>query len=137
MPGATTRTMPAMLGTRSPATRAFPCIWGGDEWGPYRGRDLIVEWMIGVKKTQSDQRRHCMTNFVFDEISDTLGRIRCFLLVLTAAGAIRSDSSKPRAGTGSKARQDTELENPQAGALPGRSVLMRQHDQPGRKHDER
>jgi hypothetical protein len=57
---------------------------GASEWGPYRGRDLIVEWMAGVKKTQTDQRRHCISNFVFDEITSTQARIRCFLLVTAA-----------------------------------------------------
>ncbi len=54
---------------------------GTDGWGPYRGRDLIVEWMFNVRKTQSDQRRHCVTNFLFDELTDASALVRCFLTV--------------------------------------------------------
>jgi hypothetical protein len=57
---------------------------GAAEGGPYRGRDLIVEWMAGVKKTQSDQRRHSISNFLFDEMSVAQALIRCFLLVTAA-----------------------------------------------------
>jgi hypothetical protein len=56
----------------------------GKEWGPFRGRDLIVDWMAGVKKTQSDQRRHSITNVLFDDIADAHATVRC-VLVLTAA----------------------------------------------------
>lgn len=59
---------------------------GGKEWGPFRGRDLIVEWMTSVKRTQSDQRRHSITNVLFDELNDSLATVRC-VLVLTAAQA--------------------------------------------------
>lgn len=58
-------------------------VAGGGEWGPYLGRESIVEWMMGVMQTQSDQRRHSMTNVVFDEVSETEAVLRCFL-VLTA-----------------------------------------------------
>lgn len=65
-------------------------LQGGKEWGPFRGRDLIVDWMTSVKKTQSDQRRHNITNVLFDQLSDSLATVRC-VLVLTAAenGAVR------------------------------------------------
>ena len=63
---------------------------GGKEWGPFRGRELIVDWMTSVKKTQSDQRRHSITNVLFDELNDASASVRC-VLVLTAAknGAVR------------------------------------------------
>ncbi len=38
---------------------------GTDGWGPYTGRAQIVEWLAGVMQTQSDQRRHLVSNFVF------------------------------------------------------------------------
>ena len=63
---------------------------GGKEWGPFRGRDLIVDWVTSVKRTQSDQRRHSITNVLFDELTDGRAAVRC-VLVLTAAegGAVR------------------------------------------------
>lgn len=57
----------------------------GKEWGPLRGRDLIVDWMSNVKKTQSGQRRHSITNVAFDEIADAHAIVRCFLMVTAAA----------------------------------------------------
>lgn len=62
----------------------------GKEWGPFRGRDLIVDWMCSVKRTQSDQRRHSITNVLFDDLADERATVRC-VLVLTAAenGAVR------------------------------------------------
>lgn len=57
---------------------------GTDGWGPYRGRDLIVDWMFAAREMQSDQRRHCVTNFLFDELTDSRAAVRCFLTVTAA-----------------------------------------------------
>ena len=57
---------------------------GTPGWGPYVGRDVIVEWQASFMKIQSDQRRHSMTNILFDELTPSHARVRCFL-VLTAA----------------------------------------------------
>ena len=56
----------------------------GKEWGPLRGRDLIVDWMANVKKDQSGQRRHSITGLVFDELADDRAAVRCFLVVTSA-----------------------------------------------------
>src|SRR6266568_383723 len=59
-------------------------LQGTPGWGPFVGREVIVDWMAGVMKTQSDQRRHSMTNVVFDELTSAHAVVRSFL-VLTAA----------------------------------------------------
>jgi hypothetical protein len=56
----------------------------GKEWGPLRGRDLIVDWMANVKKTQSGQRRHSITGVLFDELAQEHATVRCFLVVTSA-----------------------------------------------------
>jgi hypothetical protein len=59
-------------------------LQGSRGWGPYLGRDTIVEWMSGFMRPQTDQRRHSMTNFIFDQLTATQALVRCFL-VLTSA----------------------------------------------------
>jgi hypothetical protein len=59
---------------------------GGEDWGPFVGREAIVEWMAGFMKAQADQRRHSMTNVLFDELTDTRAVVRCFLVLTAAEG---------------------------------------------------
>lgn len=63
---------------------------GTDGWGPYRGRQTIVDWLASIMATQNDQRRHCLTNLVFRELGADSARVDSYL-VLTAveAGALR------------------------------------------------
>lgn len=47
-------------------------IAGGDMVGPFEGRDNIMELYRGAKSTQTDVRRHDITNIMFDDSGDTL-----------------------------------------------------------------
>ena len=47
-------------------------IAGGDMVGPFEGRDNIMELYRGAKSTQTDVRRHDITNIMFDASGDTL-----------------------------------------------------------------
>jgi hypothetical protein len=58
-------------------------IKGKKVLGPYHGRDAIVEYMSGYMNLQTDQRRHSITNIIFDETSNQRAVVRSFL-VLTA-----------------------------------------------------
>jgi len=53
-------------------------------WGPYVGRDVIVEWQASFMKIQTDQRRHSITNILFDELTQSHARVRCFLVLSSA-----------------------------------------------------
>ena len=47
-------------------------IDGGDIVGPFKGRDSIMELYRGAKSSQSDVRRHNITNIMFDASGDAL-----------------------------------------------------------------
>ena len=57
---------------------------GSDGWGPYTGRNAIVDWLASVMKTQTDQRRHCLSNLRFEGLTDSRAVVVSFL-TLTAA----------------------------------------------------
>ncbi|MCK9250392.1 MAG: nuclear transport factor 2 family protein [Solirubrobacteraceae bacterium] len=75
-------------------------IAGVDEpFGPYVGRDAIVEWMGGAWKAQTDQRRHVITNHRFENEQDDRADVRAYLslhvtdggkLQVTSAGVYRT-----------------------------------------------
>lgn len=56
---------------------------GSEGWGPYKGRQAIVEWLGGIMESQTDQRRHCVTNLIFRELTATRALAESYL-VLTA-----------------------------------------------------
>ena len=47
-------------------------IAGGDMVGPFEGRDGLMELYRGAKSTQTDVRRHDITNILIDASGDTL-----------------------------------------------------------------
>ena len=47
-------------------------IAGGDMVGPFEGRDSIMTLYRGAKSTQTDVRRHDITNIMFDASGDAL-----------------------------------------------------------------
>lgn len=59
-------------------------------WGPMTGRSEIVEVLSAIRAGQTDQRRHTITNLLFDALSDATAEVRCYV-VLTA-----TEHSKPR-----------------------------------------
>lgn len=59
-------------------------------WGPTNGRKEIVEVLASIRATQSDQRRHTISNILFDELTETTAKVRCALvLVATEKGMPR------------------------------------------------
>ena len=47
-------------------------IAGGEVVGPFEGRDSIMELYRGAKASQTDLRRHDITNIMFDAFGETL-----------------------------------------------------------------
>ena len=59
-------------------------------WGPMKGRAEIVSTLSAIRAGQTDQRRHCVSNFLFDELGPTRAKVRCTLtLVATEKGVPR------------------------------------------------
>ena len=59
-------------------------------WGPMNGRREIVKVLSSIRATQTDQRRHTMSNILFDELTETTAKGRCNLvLVATEKGEPR------------------------------------------------
>jgi SnoaL-like protein len=74
-----------MLGDSFSKDASFTIHLAGTEgWGPYTGRSTIVDWLASVMKTQTDQRRHCLSNLRFEELGDSRAVVVSFL-TLTAA----------------------------------------------------
>jgi hypothetical protein len=63
---------------------------GHPGWGPFHGRGTIVDWLSGVMASQTDQRRHYVSNIIFRAVDPTRARVDSYLL-LTAVqdGALR------------------------------------------------
>lgn len=56
---------------------------GHDGWGPYHGRQAIVDWLASVMAQQTDQRRHCVSNILFRSLNAERAAVDSYL-VLTA-----------------------------------------------------
>jgi ketosteroid isomerase-like protein len=75
-------------------------VWVGDVMGetsigPHRGRDAVLSWLAAFWEHQRDQRRHVVTNFVLEEMSDTTATAMAYLLLL---GASKSSAALEAAG---------------------------------------
>jgi hypothetical protein len=88
--GYDTRDLERMGGAFAPDGIFEIALAGHPGWGPYRGREAIVAWLIDVMAGQSDQRRHCICNVSFRELKSARARVDSYLL-LTAVenGALR------------------------------------------------
>lgn len=64
-------------------------IAGGDMVGPFNGRDNIMELYHGAKSSQTDARRHNITNVIFDASGDTLAVTSYLTLFATENGETR------------------------------------------------
>ena len=59
-------------------------------WGPLQGRAKIVKVLADIRATQTDQRRHTISNILFDELTETTAKVRCMLvLIATERGVPR------------------------------------------------
>ncbi len=64
------------------------CIAGGDIVGPYDGRVEILDLIRGSIESQSDQRRHVISNVFFESADgDTAVVLSTLTLIATANGA--------------------------------------------------
>ncbi|MGR8921217.1 MAG: nuclear transport factor 2 family protein [Gammaproteobacteria bacterium] len=71
-----------LMGGCFDADGSFAITLAGHEgWGPYRGRQAIVDWLASVMEGQADQRRHCVTNIVFRALDGERARVDSYLLL--------------------------------------------------------
>lgn len=54
-------------------------------WGPMRGREEIVGGLQGMRNSQTDRRRHCLSNHHFVSQTDMAATVRCYMTLLSAA----------------------------------------------------
>ena len=75
----------ALMATTFSADGCFHAqLAGSPGWGPFVGRQAIIDWLGDVMQTQTDQRRHCLTNLVFLTLTPTAATVASYL-TLTAA----------------------------------------------------
>lgn len=79
--GYDTRDLDLMGGTFANTGTFVIHLDGEPGWGPYVGRQAIVDWLAEVMASQSDQRRHCVTNVVFRELGETSAVVDSYLLL--------------------------------------------------------
>ncbi|WP_431324958.1 nuclear transport factor 2 family protein [Rhizobium sp. YTU87027] len=53
-------------------------------WGPMRGREEIVNALQGMRNSQTDRRRHCLSNFHFTSQTEDSATVRCYMTLLSA-----------------------------------------------------
>jgi hypothetical protein len=56
-------------------------IDGGDTFGPFEGRDAIMELMRGTLEMQKDKRRHIICDIFFESESDDVATVVSTLVV--------------------------------------------------------
>lgn len=56
------------------------------KWGPMQGREEIATILKGIRDSQTDQRRHNVSNFLFSKQTDTEASFRCYLNLVAAEG---------------------------------------------------
>lgn len=64
------------------------------KWGPMAGREEIASVLEGIRKTQTDKRRHCVSNFLFFKQTEREASFRCYLNLIAA------ENGNPRLVTG-------------------------------------
>lgn len=57
-------------------------------WGPMNGRKEIVGALSSIRATQTDQRRHTVSNILFDELTDTTAKVRCNLVLVATENGL-------------------------------------------------
>ncbi|KQV36994.1 nuclear transport factor 2 family protein [Rhizobium sp. Root1204] len=63
-------------------------------WGPMNGRAEIVSVLSSIRAGQTDQRRHTVSNILFDELTGTTAAVRCSLIL------VATEKGEPRLVTG-------------------------------------
>ena len=57
-------------------------------WGPLRGRAEIVQTLANIRAGQTDQRRHTISSFLFDELAGSAARVRCMLVLIATENGV-------------------------------------------------
>jgi ketosteroid isomerase-like protein len=69
-------------------------IGGTQDLGTFRGRDKAVRWLTAYWETQTDQRRHLVTNVMVDHLTEDSAVATCMLFVTCAKdGAMRPQTA--------------------------------------------
>lgn len=69
-------------------------ITGGDTHGPISGRDAIYDFCSGIVSSQTDQRRHVITNIrIVDDAGDSADVTATLTLIVVENGALEVKSS--------------------------------------------
>ncbi len=63
-------------------------VAGAQPIGPKFGRDAIVDQIRLLKSRQTDQRRHVITNFLFDQETASRARVRTYVTVIAVADGV-------------------------------------------------
>lgn len=63
-------------------------VAGSEPIGPRLGRDAIVDQIRIFKSRQTDQRRHVITNFLFDQETASRARVRTYVTVIAVADGV-------------------------------------------------
>ncbi|GAC1325506.1 MAG: hypothetical protein NVSMB13_08790 [Mycobacteriales bacterium] len=62
-------------------------VMGETRVGPFVGRPAVQEWLARFWDHQRDQRRHCIVNFVVEDLHDDHGTALAYLLLMGSSGA--------------------------------------------------
>jgi len=63
-------------------------VAGADPIGPLLGREAIVDQIRIFKSRQTDQRRHVMTNFMFDQEAKSKARVRSYVTAIAVTDGV-------------------------------------------------
>lgn len=63
-------------------------LMGGDQVGPYQGRDEVVRFLCDFWDVQTDQRRHIFTNVVVDLTGPDAAVAHAYLLLTASAAGV-------------------------------------------------
>ena len=79
-----TRDLALMATTFTPDASFTIELAGTPGWGPFTDRAAIIAWLGAIMATQTDQRRHVVTNLIVHELTPTRA-VAASYLTLTAA----------------------------------------------------
>ncbi len=58
-------------------------IAGGDLIGPFKGKEAVVKLMVDSLASQTDQRRHVVSNVVVKDENDSTARVTSYLTLIS------------------------------------------------------
>jgi hypothetical protein len=94
-----------MMGNSFAQEGHFSIFLDGSELGSSTGRDNVVKWLEGFMKQQTDQRRHVISNVVFEKQNENYAKVISYLACTTA------QNHKVRLVTTGRYQDELEKEN--------------------------